>query len=150
MDVVPDKNLEEFLESLEEKPTELPSLEEYLENREKPTETPAEDAWLNIQDALNDWTKRIVDTEARLKKSQCYQQTIEDSLNRQLRDGLLSHHDFSELECIGKLYTNLLNTAACYSVGCGFGKKDLISILLELYTLKQITSTLFIEAVLKL
>ena len=143
MDVVPEKSLEEFLESLEEKPTY--SLEESTE-----TSVEVTDAWLNIQDALNDWTKRIVDTETRLKKSQSYQQTIEDSLNRQLRDGLLSHHDFVELEYIGKLWTNLLNTAACYSVGCGFGKKDLISILLELYTLKQITSTLFIEAVLKL
>lgn len=143
MDVVPEKSLAEFLDSLEEKPTH--SLEES-------TETPVEvtDSWLNIQDALNDWTKRIVDTETRLKKSQSYQQTIEDSLNRQLRDGLLSHHDFTELEYIGRLWANLLNTAACYSVGCGFGKKELISILLELYTLKQITSSLFIDAILKL
>lgn len=143
MDVMPEKSLEEFLDSLEEKPTC---------SLEKSTETSAEvnDTWLNIQDALNDWTKRIVDTEARLKKTQSYQQIVEDSLNRQLRDGLLTHHDFAELEYIGKLWTNLLNTAACYSIGCGFGKKDLISALLELHTLKQITSTLFIEAVLKL
>ena len=137
---MPEKSLEEFLDSLEEKPTH--SLEKTLET--------SADTWLNIQDALNDWTKRIVDTEARLKKTQSYQQIVEDSLNRQLRDGLLTHHDFAELEYIGKLWTNLLNTAACYSIGCEFGKKDLISTLLELHTLKQITSVLFIEAVLKL
>ena len=113
MDVVPEKSLEEFLDSLEENPTH--SLEI------------STDTWLNIQAALNDWTKRIVDTESRLKKTQSYQQLIEDSLSRQLRDGLLTHHDFSELEYIGKL--NLMNTASCYSVGCGFGTKDLISIL---------------------
>ena len=38
----------------------------------------------------------------------------------------------------------LLNAVSCYGVGCEFFKRDIITLLLELYSVKQITSSLSI------
>ena len=44
----------------------------------------------NIIDNLNTWTERIVDVEERLKKSRDIQESVLDSLHRQVLDSLAS------------------------------------------------------------
>ena len=106
--------------------------------------------WVDVADALNNWTRRILDAESQHHKSSSFRQNIEEALHRQQLDGLLNHQDITELRYVADLWTNLLNATSCYTVGCVFVKRDIITVLLELYTLKQISSSLFIESCLQL
>ena len=109
------------------------------------------DVWEDIATALNNWTQRILDVESRCNnKAATFRQTIEESLRRQQLDGFLSHHDLYELRYIADLWTNLLQATSCYTVGCTFVKRDIITYLLELYSSGQINKNLFIETCLKL
>ncbi len=105
----------------------------------------------DIVDALNSWTQRILDVEHRCNnKAANFRQTIEQSLQRQQLDGFLNHQDVSELRYITDLWTNLLQSISCYTIGCASVKRDIITHLLELHVLGQINSNLFIETCLKL
>ena len=75
---------------------------------------------------------------------------IEISLHRQQLDGFLHHQDIAELRYIADLWTRLLHFTSLYTIGCNFVKRDIITILLELYKLQQMTDCLFIQACLKL
>ena len=114
-------------------------------------DTETVDVWEDIATALNNWTRRILDVESRCNnKAASFRQTIEDSLRRQQLDGFLNHHDVSELRYIADLWMNLLQATSCYTIGCTFVKRDIITYLLELYSLGQINKNLFIETCLKL
>ena len=114
-------------------------------------DTQTADVWQDIATALNVWTQRILDEESRCNnKASSFRQTIEESLRRQQLDGFLNHQDISELRYIANLWTNLLQAISCYTVGCASVKRDIITYLLELHISRQINSSLFIEACLKL
>ena len=84
-------------------------------------------------------------------KAATFRQTIEESLRRQQLDGFLNHNDVSELRYIADLWMNLLQATSCYTIGCTFVKRDIITYLLEeLHSLGQINKSLFIETCLKL
>ena len=119
MDVVPDRDLLDFIDGLDvkEKGTSL-NTKVCDKEEEKAEET---DVWQEIADALNNWTQRILDSEIRR-----------------------AARDLTELRYIADLWTNLLNATSCYAVGCVFVKRDIITYLLELYLLRQITSSLYI------
>ena len=109
------------------------------------------DVWQNIATALNNWTQRILDVDSRCNsKAASFRQTIEESLRRQQLDGFLNHQDISELRYIANMWTNLLQAVSCYTVRCASAKRGIITYLLELHTLRQISSNLFIETCLKL
>ena len=108
------------------------------------------DVWMDIEEALNSWTRRIFDLETRYSKTVSFRQDIEESLRRQQQDGFLNHQDIVELSYIADLWTKLLNSVSSYTIGCEFVKRDIITFLLELYKLRQITDRLFIEACLQL
>ena len=109
------------------------------------------DVWQDIATALNNWTQRISDVDSRCNnKTASFRQTIEESLRRQQLDGFLDHNDLCELRHIADLWTSLLQAISCYTVGCASVKRDIITYLLELHTLWQINSNLFIETCLKL
>lgn len=108
------------------------------------------DVWMDIEEALNSWTRRILDLETRYSKTVSFRQNIEESLRRQQQDGFLNHQDIAELSYIADLWTKLLNSVSSYTIGCEFVKRDIITFLLELYKLRQITDRLFIEACLQL
>ena len=131
-----DKELFEFVES--------------LDNNANNPEPAVDNIWSDINTALESWTTRVLDAEAEQSKSKEYQQVVEEALRRQQRDGLLTHHDYTELVYIASLWNNLLNTTSCYTLGCIGVKRDIIAILLDLYTLKQLTNHTFVEACLKL
>ena len=144
MDVAPDRDLFKFLDDLDKKDEGKSEIVDVIDSwtntegvsLEDKNEEKIEDVWTNIAVALDDWTQRILDTETRQTKSVSFQHKIEDSLHRQQLDGFLNHNDVAELRYVATLWTNLLNATSCYTIGCVFLKRDIITLLLELYTLK--------------
>ena len=100
--------------------------------------------------ALNSWTEQIIDIESRIKKTQDIRKSVLDSLNRQVLDGLISEQDSIELEYICDLWLNLYRSFLCKSSGADFGDRDVLTYLLELYSLKQISKNFFINLTLEL
>ena len=154
MDVVPDGKdfLVEFVNSLGgeqggEKVEERESIQTVSSSTLEVNQT---DAWTDIGEALHRWTEQVLDAETRREKTASFRESIEASLQRQQLDGFLTTHDISELRYIADLWTNLLNCTSSYTIGCKFVKRDIISYLLELYKLRQISDRLFIETCLQL
>ena len=79
-----------------------------------------------------------------------FHRQIEKSIRRQQLDEFLSSHGITELRYITDVWIKLLNAVSSYSIGCVFVKREIITLLLELYMLKQINSCLFIETCVKL
>ena len=104
----------------------------------------------SIIDGLNSWMEKILDVEERLKKTKDIRQSILDSLNRQVLDGLISDQDSIELIYICNLWLNLYNSCLYKSVDADFTDRDVLTYLLELYTLKQITKEFYINTFLQL
>ena len=100
--------------------------------------------------ALDSWTEKIIDAESRIKKTQDIRKSVLDSLNRQVLDGLISEQDSIELEYICDLWLNLYRSFLCKSSGADFADRDVLTYLLELYSLKQISKNFFINLVLEL
>ena len=155
MEVVPDGKdfLSEFLDSL--------GTEEVREgvcnqaasdegNSGSPIEVPQSSVWSDIEDALHRWMCKILDVESRLQKTASFRESIEASLRRQQLDGLLNHQDITELQHVTNIWMNLLNCMSSYRVGCEFVKRDIITYLIELYNLRQITKSLVVETCLQL
>ena len=105
---------------------------------------------MDIESAFNQLTDQILDSESRYDKSRSYRESVEASLRRQQLDGFLNHQDVAELRYIADLWTNLLNCISSYTIGCEFVKQDIITYLLELHKVRQITDSLFIETCLRL
>ena len=104
----------------------------------------------DIVNALESWTDRIVDAESRIKKTQDIRKSVLDSLHRQVLDGLISEQDSIELEYTCDLWVNLYKTFLCKSSGADFSDRDVLTYLLELYSLKQISKKFFIDIALEL
>ena len=104
----------------------------------------------DIIDALNVWSERIIDAEERLSKTTDIQKSVLNSLNRQVLDGFISEQDSRELEYICDLWLNLSKAFLCKSSGCEFSDRDVLTYLLELFSLKQISKTFFIRIALQL
>ena len=100
--------------------------------------------------ALDSWTEKIIDAESRIKKTQDIRKSVLDSLNRQVLDGLISEQDSRELEYICDLWLNLYRSFLCKSSGADFADRDVLTYLLELYSLKQISKNFFINLALEL
>ena len=75
---------------------------------------------------------------------------ITESLSRQLQDGLLSYHEYVDLEYIGGAWIKLLLLINSYNIGCVPIKKDIASLLVELFELKRIQRSLLIKTILQL
>ena len=115
-----------------------------------PQEVGSSNVWLDIKSVFHHWTDQILDSESRYEKSRSYREFVEASLRRQQLDGFLNHQDVAELMYIADLWTNLLNCISSYMIGCEFVKQDIITYLLELHKVRQVTDSLFIEKCLRL
>ena len=109
-----------------------------------------ENVLTDIVIALNSWTAQIIDAESRIKKTLDIRKSVLDSLNRQVLDGLISEQDSIELEYICDLWINLYTSFLCTSSGAEFTDRDVLTYLLELYSLKQISKNFFINITLEL
>ena len=145
MDVVPERKdfLGEFIAGLESEESERVKVS-------YPEDVKESNVWIDIEEALNDWTDRILKVENEWKKTTSFRENIEASLKRQQLDGFLNDQDIAELRYIADIWVNLLKCMSSYTIGCEFVKRDIITYLLELYKLRQINDCLFIEACLKL
>ena len=160
MDVVPDKDLYDFIDSIDDGGTvkeEASDMNNNNNNNPPPSSSSDasddeedDDIWEGIASALDNWTRRILDAEARHSKSVNFYQRIEESLARQQQDGFLADSELAELRYIAGLWQHLLDATACYTVGCDFLKRDIIGLLLDLHSVRQISSSVFIDTCLKL
>ena len=100
--------------------------------------------------ALDSWTEQIVDAESIIKKMQDIRKSVLDSLNRQVLDELISEQDSIELEHTCDLWINLYKSFLLKSAGVEFSDQDVLTYLLELYSLKQISKKFFINIALEL
>ena len=93
----------------------------------------------DISEALESWSQRILDVETKIKRMTDLRENILDTLQRQVLDGLISDQDSRELEYIADLWINLYKTFLCRCVGADFADRDVLTYLLELFELKQIS-----------
>ena len=75
---------------------------------------------------------------------------MRESLARQLQEGILSYNEYIDLEYINRLWIKLLNMIKRYQLGIVCSKKDIISLLLEMLELKQISKQIFIDTITEL
>ena len=113
-------------------------------------ENEASNMWNDIASALNDWTQKLLETKTSYFKTETFQAAIETSLQRQKLDGFINTQDLAELTYIKDLWINLLNSISTYNNGCIFVKRDIITFLLQLYKVRQITESVFINTCLQL
>ena len=108
MDVVPDKNLFDFIERLgkaeEEEEETAPAAAPAAAAAAAELKADDGDVWEYIASALDNWTQRILVVESRHSKSADFLQRIEKSLIRQQKDGFLSYYDLDELRYVADLW----------------------------------------------
>ena len=156
MDVASFTELQDFIDNLdvEDKKLKMETIKMknkdgiYVEDVE--VDKRQNDIWQNIANAAYDWSRCIVDAESLHARSTDFRSGIENSIYRLQLDGLLSTHDIGELRYITDQWVELLNSLSSYLMGCVFLKKNIISLLLKLYSVKQISEEIFIETCLKL
>ena len=108
------------------------------------------DVFTGITDTFSSWMGRIRDTETYFSKTRDMKEDILKLLERMQLDGLINHQDVSEVTYIADMWIRLLNAIRSYNVGCDFVKRDIITYLLELYKMRQLPDSLFIEVCLQL
>ena len=151
MDVAPLTELQDFIDSLdvEDKILETKTRGEDCKDGVYVVDTEVDkrqaDIWQSIADAANDWSHQIVDVKSLHARSTDFRSDVENSIYRLQVDGLLSTHDVGELRYITDLWVELLNTLSSYLMGCIFLKRNIISLLMKLYSVKQISEELFIQ-----
>lgn len=104
----------------------------------------------DITEALESWSHRILNVETGIKRTSDLRQEILNTLQRQVLDGLITEQDSIELEYVVDLWFNLYKTFLCRSIGTDFTDRDVLTYLLELFSLKQISKDFFIQVSLQL
>ena len=104
----------------------------------------------DISQALENWSHRILDVETKVKRVKDFRETIVADLHRKIEDGVISEQDSLEFEYITDLWANLYKSFLCRTAGADFADRDVITYLIELYGLKQISKELFVQIVLDL
>ena len=100
------------------------------------------DVWQDIATALNNWTQRILDVESRCNnKAASFRQTIEGYNSWTGLSITSTYANYDILQISGRVYCNTVRRVSV--------KRDIITYLLELHTLRQINGNLFIETCLK-
>ena len=109
------------------------------------------DIWPNIADALDAWSQRILEVEVQ-HRTRCapFNQRVSGALHRMQADGLLNRYDINEIQRVAELWSQLLSASSCYTLGGEFAKGDIITLLLELYSLHQISRDLVVDTCLRL
>ena len=98
-----------------------------------------------IEASLNSWLQQIVYIESVFKTSKNAQLQIQEVLGKMQTEELLSSNEFNELKEIGNIWHELVELIYCYYAGSVSNKRRIIYLLLELYSLKQLTKEIFIN-----
>ena len=108
--------------------------------------------WMDISDAFDNWLTCLIDTDHRIcipgrsLKGDQIKQTIDDMLEY----GLIDVSAANDLLHVGNLWLRLMNAHTLYKAGCISYKRDVVSLLMDLYTVKQIGKELCIDICVKL
>ena len=134
-DVVPDECLYAFLQSIggDQKSTSSPPV------------ASSDNILQLISNALDDWAVRVLDTECLHEKSASFHKTVESSIEKLTLDGFLVISASSEIRYIADLWTRLSTAIHLSRIGCSGNKRDIISMLLELYTYKLLSKDTFVQ-----
>ena len=93
------------------------------------------------------WMTKVKNEEVARKKIEDDSVKMKESLSRQLQGGIITYNEYIDLDYINRLWIKVLNTMKRYQLGTVCNKRDVISMLLELLELKQISKQIFINTV---
>ena len=96
------------------------------------------------------WMTKVKNEEVARTKIEDDSVKMKESLSRQLQGGIITYNEYIDLDYINRLWIKLLNTMKWYQLGTVCNKRDVISLLLELLELKQISKQIFIDTVTEL
>ena len=104
----------------------------------------------DIAEALELWGQRILELETNFGKTKELSEKISNAVNRQVLDGFISEQNSCKLQYIINLWTKLHNSVSAHCMGTqiiteDFTIQDIISSLLELFELQQISKDFFIS-----
>ena len=97
-----------------------------------------------IDKTFDTWMTKVVENE--ITDDINLSKTINESLWRQLQEGLLNQYEYNDLEYIGGLWIKLKRSTKFYKLGSTGSKKDILLVLVELFELKQISKEMFIDS----
>ena len=104
----------------------------------------------DISQAFELWSQQLHNVETKIKRVADFQETLVADLRRKVDASIISEQDSIEFEYIADLWLNLYKSFICCSTGAGFADRDVITYLIELYEVKQISKELFVRIVLEL
>ena len=104
----------------------------------------------DILEALESWSQRILIIETKLERTDDLRQSIVHSLEGQVLDGLLTDQDLQDMVYVTDLWIQLYKNFLCYSTGVEFSDRDVLTNLLELFSLKQISKEFFLRVAVQL
>ena len=94
--------------------------------------------------AIESWFQRILKVEIKIDEINKFAESIDNQIKCQVIGGLTSTQESSELSCIVSNWKNIYRVLLCRDIGCEFQNWDILSNLLELFSLKQISKDFFI------
>ena len=101
----------------------------------------------NVSSTFDSWVAKLLENGK--KKTTDLNEKVKMALGQQLQEGLLNYQEYIDLEYVGRVWTELLNKFNMYKLGSTCCKTDILSLLLELYDLRQVSKELLIEIVLQ-
>ena len=120
-------------------------------SQEKPVMVSEENTvWEDIANGLQIWNQTIKDAEILRDKTENFRSTVESEVYKQQLDGLLSLSEITEIGYVTGIWVKLLHTISSYNIGCKSLKKDIIGLLVELHSLKQLSRDTLIDCCVKL
>ena len=99
----------------------------------------------DIIDTLDLWMRRILALETDLHRHSLSRQSVNDCIRRQVADGLIDEHTARDLRYTLDLWSDLYKDYNSRRYGADISKAHTLDILLELFSLKQITRAFFIH-----
>ena len=99
---------------------------------------------------IDEWEQKIIDNELKFERSVRLEQRIEESLDRQIKDGLISYLEYLDITYITNLWISLANALISHSIGSRVSESMIISLLLELYKLNQINRQFVVDSITEL
>ena len=104
----------------------------------------------DISQALEVWSQQLHDVETKIKHVTDFRETLVGDLRRRVDASIISEQDSIEFEYIADLWLNFYKSFLCHSAGADFTDRDVITYLIELYEVKQISKELFVRIALEL
>ena len=107
------------------------------------------DIYQSILEALKSWSSKILDYESMRESKPSFRYAINISIRRLEIDGFLSLFEANELRYISEIWMELLQLVLNYDKDYDI-KMKIIRLMVELYDLKQLSTHIFINCLMKL